>query len=82
MPTVLRINALAVMIWPNDHRPPHVHVIGPDQEARFALNCPDGPPALMSSVGFRTATLNEIQASLIAELAKLCDAWRQYHGDH
>lgn len=28
MPTVARIGSLRVMIYPNDHRPAHVHVIG------------------------------------------------------
>jgi len=28
MPTVLRFEGLRVVIYPNDHRPAHVHVIG------------------------------------------------------
>ena len=28
MPTVLRLGGLRVVIYPNDHSPPHVHVIG------------------------------------------------------
>ena len=36
MPTVLRIGGLRVVIYPNDHRPAHVHVIG-DGEAVFIL---------------------------------------------
>jgi hypothetical protein len=26
MPTILRIGGLRVTIFPNDHRPPHVHI--------------------------------------------------------
>ena len=55
MPTVLRIGGLRVVIWPNDHRPAHVHVIGPDGEAVFNLHCPGGPPALRQSYGFGLA---------------------------
>ncbi len=33
MPTVKRIDGLRVVIYPNDHRPAHVHVIGGDSEA-------------------------------------------------
>jgi hypothetical protein len=29
MPTVLRIGGLRVVIYPNDHPPAHVHVLGP-----------------------------------------------------
>jgi hypothetical protein len=28
MPTVLRIGGLRVLIYPNDHPPAHVHVLG------------------------------------------------------
>jgi len=28
MPTVLRFEGLRAVIYPNDHRPAHVHVIG------------------------------------------------------
>jgi hypothetical protein len=30
MPTVLRSGSLRVVIYPNDHPPAHVHVLGPD----------------------------------------------------
>jgi hypothetical protein len=33
----LRFRGLRVMIYSFDHRPPHVHVIGPGAEARIAL---------------------------------------------
>jgi hypothetical protein len=51
VPTVLRIGGLRVTIYPNDHSPPHVHVIGATGEAVFLLNCPDGPPRLRESYG-------------------------------
>jgi Domain of unknown function (DUF4160) len=53
MPVVLRFDGLRVVIYPNDHRPAHVHVIGAQGEAVFVLNCPDGPPELRESFGFR-----------------------------
>ena len=40
MPTVKRIDGLRVVIYPNDHRPAHVHVIGSDSEAVFDLSLP------------------------------------------
>lgn len=49
MPTVLRMGDLRVVIYPNDHRPAHVHVIGSDGEAVFNLHCPEGPPELRES---------------------------------
>ena len=53
MPTVLSLDGLRVAIYPNDHRPAHVHVIGAGVEAVFDLRCPQGPPVLRESHGFR-----------------------------
>lgn len=53
MPTVLRLDGLRVVIYPDDHRPAHVHVIGAGGEAVFILNCPDGPLNCGRSTGFR-----------------------------
>ena len=82
MPTVLRIVGLRVVIWPNDHRPAHVHVKGVDGEAVFNLHCPDGPPVLRESYGFRLADLNRIADALAAAINALCGEWRTIHGDH
>ena len=82
MPTVLRIGGLRVVVYPNDHRPPHVHVIGAGTEAIFVLNCPDGPPSLRGSYGFSTAELNRIVEALASALAALCAQWEAIHGDH
>lgn len=82
MPTVLRIGALRVLIWPNDHRPAHVHVRGAHGEAVFNLHCPDGPPSLRGSYGFRLADLNRIEGALAGAITALCDDWSTIHGDH
>ena len=82
MPTVLRIDGLRVVVWPNDHRPAHVHVIGPNGEAIFNLQCPDGPPVLRKSTGFRLAEVNGIADRLKAVVTELCDNWSDIHGDY
>ncbi|MBK3809591.1 DUF4160 domain-containing protein [Paraburkholderia aspalathi] len=46
MPIIARIDGLIVVIYPHDHAPPHVHVLGPDGEIIFILNCPDGPVSI------------------------------------
>lgn len=81
MPIVLRIDGLRVIIWPNDHRPAHVHVRGAENEAVFILNCPDGPPELRGSYGFRVAEVNRLANLLAIQLATLCRAWETIHGD-
>jgi hypothetical protein len=82
MPTVLRLGGLRVVIYPNDHSPPHVHVIGPAGEAVFQLNCPAGPPTLRESVGFKVAELNRLEAALGAGLGRLCSEWERIHGHY
>lgn len=81
MPTVLRLpGGPRVVIYPNDHRPAHVHVIGGGREATFNLRCPGGPPELRESYGFSTRELNAIARALHDKLAMLCEAWRKIHG--
>ena len=80
MPAVLVIFGLRVVIYPNDHRPAHVHVIGNGCEAVFELNCPKGPPDLRENYGFSQKELKKILKELIANLATLCVDWRRIHG--
>jgi len=80
MPTVLRIGGLRVVIYPNDHRPAHVHVIGEGREAVFHLHCPGGPPELRENFGFARRQLTRIRSVLNVELAALCDEWEYIHG--
>ena len=80
MPTVLRFGGLRVVIYPNDHRPEHVHVIGHGCEAVFELNCPSGPVTLRENYGFSRRDLARIQDALLENLAALCSAWESIHG--
>jgi len=80
MPTVLRSGGLRVVIYPNDHRPAHVHVIGHGHEAVFELNCPAGPVTLRENYGFSRRDLARIQEVLLQNLAALCSAWESIHG--
>ena len=80
MPTILRFAGLRVVIYPNDHRPAHVHVIGRGSEAVFNLHCPSGPPELRENYGFSTKALSRIAAALTANLADACREWETIHG--
>jgi hypothetical protein len=81
MPTIKRIGGLRVVIYPNDHRPAHVHVIGNGCEVVFKLHCPDGPAELRENFGFAAQDLGTIRATLMADLAYLCNEWRKVHGN-
>jgi hypothetical protein len=80
MPTVLRLGGLRVAIYPNDHRPAHVHVIGPGLEAVFNLHCPHGPAELRESFGFSRQQVARVGVHLARHLVALCHAWENIHG--
>ena len=80
MPTVLRFSGLRVVVYPNDHRPAHVHVIGGGCEAVFELNGPGGPPRLRENYGFTQRQLAMVLAELSNNLISLCAAWEEIHG--
>jgi hypothetical protein len=81
MPTLKRIDSLRVVIYPNDHRPAHVHVIGNGCEAVFQLHCPEGPAELRENYDFPARDLGTIRTALVADLAYLCNEWRKVHGN-
>ncbi len=80
MPTVLRFDGLRVVIYPADHRPEHVHVIGAGGEAVFVLHCPDGPPEVRASYGFSRPDVGRIKVALGGNVATLCEEWRRIYG--
>lgn len=80
MPTVLRFNGFRVVVYPNDHRPAHVHVIGKDREAVFHLNCPDGPIELRESYNTRRSFLKRFEQELMRNVIELCREWENIHG--
>ena len=81
MPTVLRVRNIRVVVYPNDHPPPHVHAVrGERGRAKFVLNCPEGPVELMEQGGFKLSEIHEIGAGIAAILPDVCAKWRLYHG--
>ena len=80
VPTVLRFDGLRVVIYPNDHRPAHVHVIGRGSEAVFNLKCPAGPAEVRENYGFSRREISHIERALTNHVESLCDAWENIHG--
>lgn len=77
MPVILITKNLKVYIYPKDHDPPHVHVIGPDSEARFyihSLEC-------YQSYGFSKKDVNRISEFLEDNIELLIQAWEELHED-
>lgn len=80
MPTILTMFGLRVVIFPNDHRPAHVHVQGEGCEATFILHCPSGPALVREHYGVPKKDIVKIALALNDSLTHLCDEWRKIHG--
>jgi len=79
MTTVFRHDGFRVVIYPNDHRPAHVHAVKPDREAVFLLHCPEGPPELRENDGLSAAELRRVAAAIAAHLTLCCEEWNALH---
>ena len=73
-PTILHTKNLRVVIYPKDHFPPHVHVLGPDQEAKFRLE----PIECFYSKGFSEKALRQILKYLQNKQKELLEVWYEY----
>ncbi|PIM54046.1 hypothetical protein CS062_06115 [Roseateles chitinivorans] len=95
MPTILKFDGLRAVIYLNDQRPGHIHVMGSGGEARFELRLGpdnDAPFArpdrgrdailLRENHFFPHARLNRIVAVLASQLPRLIADWRALHGRH
>ena len=81
VPTVLRLLGFRAVIYPNDHSPAHVHVIGHGCEAVFHLNCPKGPVTLRENYWFSRRDIARIKALLGVRVAQLCRDWKKIHAE-
>jgi len=80
VPTVLGFDGPRAVIYPNDHRPAHVHRLGSGCEAVFDLNCMAGPIELRENYGFSRRKIRRILEVLTDHLEELCRAWEDIHG--
>ena len=82
MPSVLPpYKGWRIVIYTNDHRPPHVHIIGTQEQARFELLCDLGQVRLTTNIGFKQRQLQQLESYLLKHVAHLCQEWGRIH-DH
>lgn len=80
MPTVLRIDGFQIVIWPNDHAPPHVHVFSAEAEAMIALGEAGEHPRLIENRRMKPALLAKALKTVYEQQAMLLQKWREIHG--
>ncbi len=73
-PAIFHIGNTRIVIYPHDHQPPHVHVIGPGAEAKFDL---ETFRCLMNR-GFDRATVSRFRKFLKERQETLLEAWHEY----
>ena len=76
MPTVLRIGGLRVVVYPNDHPPAHVHVLGPGWVVVVDLI----GPTVREVINCNERDARRILPLIVAHQDELTKAWRRFHG--
>ena len=76
MPTVLRLDGLRIVIYPNDHPPAHVHVIGPGWVVVVDLLGPE----VREIIGCNEREARRVLRLVADRQMMLMEAWRRYHG--
>jgi hypothetical protein len=76
VPAVLRVDGLRVAIYPNDHPPAHVHVIGPGWVVVINLIGPE----VRELIGCNEAEARRVLRLIDGDRETLMVAWRRLHG--
>jgi hypothetical protein len=76
VPTILRIDGLRVVIYPNDHPPAHVHVLGPGWVVVIDLI----EPTVREAIGCDEREARRVLRLVASHQGTLIDAWRHFHG--
>jgi hypothetical protein len=76
VPTILRIDGWRVVVYPNDHPPAHVHVIGPGWVVVVNLLGPE----VREVIGCREPDARRVLRVIDEHQTALMEAWKRYHG--
>ncbi|MGH8228251.1 MAG: DUF4160 domain-containing protein [Steroidobacteraceae bacterium] len=80
LPTVLRVDDLRVVIWPNDHAPAHVHIFSAEAEAKIELREASPYPRLVENRRMKPADLAKALGTVREHRTLLIEKWREIHG--
>ena len=70
MPTLAIIDGITILMWPNDHNPPHFHVRHAEKTGKFDI----GTGRMIKGTLDRK-TVKKVQAWTISNQAMLLQAW-------
>ncbi len=81
MPTVLRQDGFDVLIWTDDHPPPHVHVRKAEGVLIVNLGSEAAKPSVRESYGLKAKDERKAFELVIENQAFLLVEWRRVHGE-
>jgi hypothetical protein len=73
-PTLYKFGNARVVMYPKDHKPPHVHVISPEGEAKFDIQTFE----CLFVRGFSKKDIRRMKEFLSARKKNLMEAWDDY----
>lgn len=76
MPTLFRVGAFRIVVYYNDHPPPHVHAVG-DGHARFALDDTIRDITLEENHGIVARDLHRIAREIGSHHEQCLAGWKQ-----
>ncbi len=76
MGEIFRFKNLKFKIWPNDHKPSHVHVYRPEAHAKINLETLE----VIQSTGFTENDLKIILQQIFIRRFKIQEKWNEIHG--
>lgn len=77
MPVVMRIAGYRIVIFTNDHRPPHVHIIGSDGQVVVSI---EAVPRILRIEGFSDREALKLAKEVGANADTLLKEWEVIHG--
>jgi len=73
---ILRADGLRVVVYPNDHPPAHVHVLGPAWVLVINLLGPE----VREAIGCDEREAGRVLRLVAGHREAVIDAWRRFHG--
>jgi uncharacterized protein (DUF885 family) len=74
-PTLFRLGNIRVVIHTREHKPAHVHLIGPEAEAKIEIES----WSILESHGFSAQALKKALEFLENHKDELLEAWKDIH---
>ena len=75
-----RESGFQIRIFPNDHSPPHLHVVKAGGFAKVAIGSDEEPPCLLETRGLKDRDIVRAVRIVEREWRKLMSAWTDIHG--